>query len=215
MICSVNFYHIDVNLPFYAVKVLSRCVKDYVNGLTFILNCMIIGRIMKHLYLVLVMLVLLPGLRGQETGHTIKKDPDIASPAATIDQLSWIAGHWKGEAFGGVTEEIWTPPLGSSMMGAFKLSHGDKIAFYELCIIREVDTTVLLQLRHFNEDLKGWEEKNETVDFPLVKLGKDIVYFDQFTFQRINNNEMHLYVVINNNDDEGPQEVKFVYNRIK
>ncbi len=44
------------------------------------------------------------------------------SPEATLEDVSWIAGHWKGEAFGGIAEEIWSPPLGDSMMFVFKLA---------------------------------------------------------------------------------------------
>jgi len=43
------------------------------------------------------------------------------SPAATLKDVAWIAGHWQGEALGGITEEVWTAPLGKSMMGSFKL----------------------------------------------------------------------------------------------
>ena len=100
------------------------------------------------------------------------------------------------------------------MMGAFKLVQDNDIAFYELCTLREIDGTVLLQIRHFHKDLKAWEEKDETVDFRLVKITKDKAFFDQFTFERINEDELHIYVVINQSGDED-QEVQFIYHRVK
>jgi hypothetical protein len=144
----------------------------------------------------------------------MKKDSLQDSPKASIDQFSWIAGHWRGEAFGGQTEEVWTPPIGGSMMCAFKLSHGNEVSFYELCVMREIEETVLLQLKHFGKDLKGWEEKDDTVDFPLVKVTKDKAFFDQFTFERINEDEMHIYVVIGDKNEQ-PEEIQFIYKRFK
>jgi hypothetical protein len=52
------------------------------------------------------------------------------SPKATLNDVSWISGHWKGEAFGGLTEEIWAPPFGNSMMGSFKLVENGIVSFY-------------------------------------------------------------------------------------
>jgi len=54
-----------------------------------------------------------------------------------------LQGHWKGEAFGGITEEIWSPPLGDSMMFVFKLVDEGKVVFYEIGGIREVMTSLL------------------------------------------------------------------------
>ena len=41
-------------------------------------------------------------------------------PKASIDDLSWITGHWEGDAMGGKFEETWNPPRAGSMMGMFK-----------------------------------------------------------------------------------------------
>ena len=114
--------------------------------------------------------------------NTMKFDEAVGSPEATLEDIAWISGHWQGEAFGGITEEIWSAPMGNSMMGAFKLLAEDKVQFYELETITEIDNTILLQLKHFHGDLKGWEEKDETVDFQLVKVSPNKVYFEEFTF---------------------------------
>lgn len=143
--------------------------------------------------------------------HVMSLEEGASSPEASIEQFAWIAGHWKGEAFGGQTEEIWSKPTAGSMMGSFKLSEGDKVIFYELCVFREVDKTVLFQLKHFNADLTGWEEQNKTVDFPFVKITKDAVYFYGITFERISNDELHVYVNIE--EDGKVQEVPFIYKR--
>ncbi len=102
---------------------------------------------------------------GFGQGQTIKFLDNNMSPQASLDEVSWIQGYWKGEAFGGITEEFWSPPLGDSMMFSFKLVVDNKVIFYELGGIRQLDETLLLQLKHFGNDFKGWEEKDETVNF--------------------------------------------------
>ncbi|WP_338359457.1 DUF6265 family protein [Yeosuana marina] len=122
-----------------------------------------------------------------------------------------MAGHWKGEAFGGITEEIWSPPLGDSMMFSFKLVSDNQVVFYELGGIRQVDDTLIFQLKHFGNDFKGWEEKDETIDAKLVKIEGNRVYFDQFTFEKVSDNEINIYVVIEENGQT--EEVTFNYKK--
>ncbi|MFT6826856.1 MAG: hypothetical protein ACJAZV_000133 [Roseivirga sp.] len=133
------------------------------------------------------------------------------SPKANLSQVAWIAGHWKGEAFGGITEEVWTAPLGDSMMGAFKLVVENKVEFYEICQMIQENETIMFRLKHFDGKLKGWEEKDETQDFALVKIEKDAVYFNDFTIKRISEDHIIFYVVI---EEEGKsQEIEFKYFR--
>ena len=145
--------------------------------------------------------------------NTLWYNEKTGSPKATIEDFAWIAGHWKGEAFGGIVEELWTPPLGDSMMGSFKLVNDDRTTFYELEVLREIDETVILQIKHFHGDVKGWEERDETVDFRLVQFGKNKAYFDGFTFHLVSEDELIMYVVIS--DEGNKEEVKFQYFRVK
>jgi hypothetical protein len=41
------------------------------------------------------------------------------SAGLDLERLSWLAGQWHGEAFGGTCEETWTPPSGGSMVGTY------------------------------------------------------------------------------------------------
>lgn len=144
--------------------------------------------------------------------NTVSFEEGGTSPKAKLSEVAWIAGHWKGEAFGGIIEEIWSPPLGDSMMFSFKLVADGIVQFYELGHIQQTGETLTLQLKHFHGNIKGWEEKDETVDFKLVKIEGNRVYFDDFTFEKISENEINLYVVVGQ-DDGTSKEVKFNYKR--
>ena len=129
-----------------------------------------------------------------------------------LENIAWIAGSWYGEAFGGQTEEIWSKPSGGSMMATFKLINNGKVTFYEIEVIREVENTLILQLKHFGPDLKGWENKDETVDFPLKEITENKVVFEGMTFEKISQNEMNIYVDIKDKDGK-VEVVKFNYKK--
>lgn len=132
--------------------------------------------------------------------------------APKLENIAWIAGTWHGEAFGGIAEEIWSKPSGGSMMATFKLTVNNEVKFYEIEIIREIENTLILQLKHFRPDLKGWETKDETVDFPLIEITENKVVFEGMTFEKISNTEMNVYVDLK--DKEGKVEtVKISYEK--
>ena len=144
--------------------------------------------------------------------NTIPLKEGMVSPDASLNDVSWISGHWLGKAFGGTVEEIWSPPMGDTMMFVFRLVKDGEVSFYEIGHIKEEGNSLILQLKHFNRDLSGWEEKEETVDFKLVRIEENKVYFDNFTFEKISENNINLYVVINESEDK-TEEVKFSYKR--
>jgi hypothetical protein len=141
--------------------------------------------------------------------NILRFEESKGSPKAQLSDISWIQGMWRGEALGGITEEIWSAPLGGAIMGSFRVVKDNKVTIYELETIVEQDETLLIRLKHFDGKLNGWEEKNVTVDFKLVKVTPDKVYFDGFTFERINKDAINTYVLINN------EEVKFSFQRFE
>ena len=159
----------------------------------------------------LLSLISLNVFAQQKFANTLVYDEASGSPKAKIEEASWIAGYWQGSAMGGAVEEIWSEPLGGTMMCTFKFVQEGKIIFYELETISEKEESLLLQIKHFNADLTGWEEKGESVDFRLVKITPNKLFFDGLTFEKIGENEMNVYVVI---EDKGSaEEVKFNYKK--
>lgn len=132
---------------------------------------------------------------------------NVETTGTVLDNVTWIAGTWSGTAFGGVTEEVWSLPSGSSMMGMFKLYDDNGISFYELMTLTVEDGNPHLRLKHFDKSLVGWEEKGDSVEFPFKKLTADELVFDGLTFKKISENQMNVYVNI-----EG-EIVEFIYYR--
>ncbi len=142
--------------------------------------------------------------------NTVELTPGAARPKAAIGDVAWIAGHWKGEALGGISEEIWSGPLAGSMMGSYRLVKDGKVAFYELITIVEESGSLAVRLKHFRGDLTGWEEKDVVRSFPLVKLEKDAAYFDGMTYRRLPDGALESFVLIRHKDGKASEE-RFLY----
>lgn len=150
---------------------------------------------------------------SQGTSSVLKSEETDTAPRATIADVSWIAGHWQGEMFGGLAEEIWSPPVGGTMMGMYKLVRDGKVVFYELMIIAQDSNGLVLKLKHFNADLTAWEEKTETVDFPLIKHTSSEAIFDGLTFRMIDDETMQVLLRMEQKDGD-TQEMEFTYRRV-
>jgi hypothetical protein len=160
----------------------------------------------------LLVLFLLSALGAVQAQMTMSFEVGMTSPDSNLTNIEWLTGHWKGEAFGGIAEEIWSPPMNGSMMFSFRLVADGAVSFYEFGHILETEGTLILQLKHFDENLMGWEEKSETIDFKLVKAEENRFYFDDFTIERISDNEINMYVEVGE-EDGSSMEVKFNYHR--
>ncbi|WP_336515513.1 DUF6265 family protein [Pollutibacter soli] len=144
--------------------------------------------------------------------NTVSFDSIKGSPKATLASLKWLPGFWQGEAFGGITEEVWTPASGGSMMCAFKLISKGVVEFYEIVTIAEEKESLVLKLKHFHGNLKGWEEKDQVLEFKLVKIEGNKVFFDDLTYEKVSDNEMNAFVVVDFGNGK-KEEVKFNFRR--
>lgn len=147
------------------------------------------------------------------TKHTFKLSPGKQSPAAKIDAMEWLAGHWIGNDSDGLSEEIWSPPRDGMMMGMYRFIQQGKPIFYEFMTLVEDKGSLIIRLKHFTGDLVGWEEKNKTVDFPLVLKSKDIVHFEGMSFQRNGKNSITIFLAIRQKNGSFQEEI-FHFQRV-
>lgn len=145
------------------------------------------------------------------TEHTIQLDEGGTQPEAIIDDVAWLAGHWRGVGLGGVVDESWTPPLGSTMAGTFMLTNADSLVLYEMMALVEANGSIAMWVKHFHPDFTGWEEKNDKVIFPLVRLAPDGLYFSGLTFKRIDDDSMNVFVAMGSGGEV--REAMLAYRR--
>lgn len=107
-------------------------------------------------------------------------------PAASIDSLRWLTGHWAGTGIDGDPAfETYSPPVAGTIVGHFaQLDAHGAIAFSEYVHIAQEGESLAFRLKHFNPDLTGWESREEVVSFPLVALEEGAAYFDGLTLRR-------------------------------
>tara|TARA_B110000503_G_C7118819_1_gene401518 strand:+ start:79 stop:555 length:477 start_codon:yes stop_codon:yes gene_type:complete len=141
--------------------------------------------------------------------NTLHYNNDKGSEKTTLQNIKWLEGNWKGEAFNGIYKENWSKPFGESMVFNFKLVVKEKIVFYELGHIIEKDGTLLYQIKHFYANLKGWEEKDQSEDFRFIKKEANRMYFDNFTFEYVSENEVNLYAYF----EDSKEEMVFNFNK--
>jgi Domain of unknown function (DUF6265) len=147
----------------------------------------------------------------KKTEHTLKLGVGRASPPATLADISWLAGHWTGNAFDGLCEEIWSPPRHGAMMGMFRLINHGKTTLYELMTLVEEQGSLILRLKHFGPKLNGWEEKAKTVDFKFVGKQDGAVHFEGLTFKPEGKPEgktgVTIYLAVEQKGDKVEEEV--------
>ena len=149
------------------------------------------------------------------TSNTRRLTAGEPGAPAKIADLAWLAGSWRGEGLGGMNEEHWSAPAGGTMMGMYRLLKGERVAFYELLTLSESEGSLLLTLRHFHPDLRGWEERDDTVKMPFIKAEAGRYYFEGLTMEPLSNGTLTIYLAI---EDQGPRgapvsEVTFNYRR--
>ncbi len=112
--------------------------------------------------------------------------PTESSTAA----YAWLAGSWVGDGFGGTSHESWTEPApDGSMVCAYRHLKGDgSLNFYELVVLDEKG----MHLKHFTPELKGWEEKDEVVHFPMVSIEENRIVMEGLTYELTSENTLEI-----------------------
>lgn len=172
---------------------------------------------MKKRWLTILLLAVAQHGMAQErlTEHTYRL-PETASPGAgTFKDVAWLAGSWRGTAFGSQFEAVWNPASAGSMVGLWKLYDEEKgVSFYELLLIKEEGDGLKLMVKHFTPDFVAWEEKDDFVTFRLVKAEADAIHFSGLSFYRRGEDRMDGYIVMTQKDGSRTEH-QLVYERVE
>ena len=97
---------------------------------------------------------------------------DPAAVKATVDQLSWVAGPWRGTLNDRTIEQHWMTPLGGSLVGMYRSIRDNRVTLYEILAMEQQGDEVFLRIKHFapGAGLVSQEAKDQSADHVLVKL---------------------------------------------
>ena len=167
-------------------------------------------RIKSSLAAVAPLFLAAAALWGQTTSseNTLRLGADGVSPPASVADVAWLAGYWRGEGMGGTLEELWSPPAGDRMQGIFTLAREGAPVFSEAMQLVEEDGTLVLRVKHFTPGFIGWEEKEKFIRFRLVKLAENEAYFSGLTFRR-KGDELLIYIVLTSGEKKTEHELRF------
>lgn len=102
------------------------------------------------------------------TAVSLAQDKAPAPSRAVLSDLSWMTGRWIDDSRGDLSEEIWSPPSGDSMMGMWRYMSGGQTKIFELLTISVEAGGMVLRLRHFDPELVAREDKGTPVELSLI-----------------------------------------------
>lgn len=98
--------------------------------------------------------------------------------AASLDDLAFLVGHWKGEAFGGTIEEIWIRPRGDVMHGVFRAVADGAMSFSEFLQVTLENGVVVMRFAHFRPDYSTWEGDGPPLELRLARVTPTSAVFE-------------------------------------
>ena len=98
---------------------------------------------------------------------------------ASLQAVAFMAGHWVGAPGGNeLSEEVWTEPLGDSMLGMWRFVADGRVRVMELLTLKAEDGAVVLRFRHFDPRLVAREDKQTPVVLTLARSAADEARFE-------------------------------------
>jgi hypothetical protein len=137
----------------------------------------------------------------------------------TLNDLSFLEGHWLGTYNGGPIEASWTAPAGNNIMGYIRMIKDDKPALYEVFAFEQSEKGPVARVKHFKPGLIALEEKavSDTYNFIEAKKNQALFEKDDVSVRIIYERRSQNQLVIQRGKMEDNKWVfidLFVFNRI-
>lgn len=136
-----------------------------------------------------------------------------------LANLSWLAGTWVGNHEGDYLEEIWSEPVGDTMMGVFRWVKGGKVWINEIVTITADTEGLVFRLRHFDKKMTAWEEKDKPFYYPMISAAPYEIVFEnperdhprRITYRRV---EDKLHIILDGvSEDKKPSTTEFLFHK--
>jgi len=129
------------------------------------------------------------------------------SEIATISDFSILEGDWSGTGLGGQVDELWMPARAEQMHGVFRMEENGELIFTEYMTILKDSLSYLMKVKHFSPEFKGWEEKDDAIEFRYIKKENNTLYFSGLTAVRKDANHLDIYVAFKNDNGTTTEEI--------
>lgn len=154
---------------------------------------------------------------------TVIADPHESTGNQKLDnklsKLSWITGTWVANVDSDHLEEIWSEPVGDTLMGVFRRVKGGKVWINEIVTITADSQGLVFRLRHFDRKMTAWEDKEKPFYYPVKEVGRNEIMFENpqlddprsITYRRVDDT---LYVILDGyKDGQKSGLTEFVFQR--
>jgi catechol 2,3-dioxygenase-like lactoylglutathione lyase family enzyme len=108
------------------------------------------------------------------------ESPDGGRAVSRAADITWLEGRWVMDMDGQSLEEIWTAPMGGTVIGMFRWERGSKAWLFEFMSIEEdEDAGLVFRLRHFHRKLVVWKsEADGPLTYPLARGSENELIFE-------------------------------------
>ena len=146
-------------------------------------------------------------------------DQEAGVKPASLTDMAFLAGHWRGEE-GLVFEEIWSAPEGGVMTGMARGVADGQLRVLEYIIVAEEEDGLVMRFKHFNADYSTWEEDGAVIELWLTAKGENDVTFSadppsqtvkSVRYWKPAEDRLQADVVLVNDGEEGGFTLKFEY----
>ena len=113
-------------------------------------------------------------------GLTIADIRGEEKPKLSVDALSWLAGQRQGAHDDGLLEQTWLSPRSGTVTALVRSSEESDTRFVEIIHVREIDSSLELNLQIFNNSLEpdGTSANHSPIHkFELTEIGDSYVSF--------------------------------------
>ncbi len=97
----------------------------------------------------------------------------------TLEDLSFLEGHWLGTFNGGPIEASWTAPVAENIVGYIRMMKNDKPTMYELFVFEQTDNGPVAMVKHFKPGMIGLEEKDQHDHYNFLTAKKNEALFEK------------------------------------
>jgi hypothetical protein len=173
------------------------------------------GRDLQRTILIGLVLGSLLSARGQVEGGVRQQAAAPVVNGPLVQELGFLEGRWRGGVAGGLFDQEWSSPTADSMMGMFRYAENGKVQFYEFMTIEASAAGPVLRVRHFDQGLIAWEDKDGALSYPVSSFAGNQVVFathDQstrLTFRRSESNSLVFILERTAGGHAGKQEFDF------